>query len=185
MALQDIIKKIQAESEARIAEIQVQLEKDKVEVSEKAKVSRKEELAALEVKTEAALEAVDTKIDTMARRENRQALLSARRAVLDAAMEKFFEALVIADNETKTTIFKAQITQMGVEKGSVRAAKADVEVLKPLLGKDFDVKADNDIKGGFVCVADGMEIDNSFKNLVFSEYKQPLEMYFTDQLKLV
>lgn len=184
MALQDILKKIQAEADAQIAEIKQQLEADKKAATKAAEASRKNELKVLSQKTDDALAGVDQKIDTMARRENRQALLSARRSLLDQAMENFYQALVGADDSVKKSIFDSQAKSLNAKGATIVAANSDKALVEKCFA-DATVTGSDEIKGGFMVQSGGMEIDNTFHNLVFSEYRESLEMYFTDQLKLV
>lgn len=184
MALQDILKKIQAQAETHEAKIEQDLAQDKAQVDADIDAQTKAALLEMDGKTAKALEAVDTKIEAMGRSENRQALLASRRKLLDEALEALYESLVAADKELKTQLYTKLAASLGATEGNIVVAKGDQAILESVLKGEFKVTESADIKGGFVYTSNGTEVDNTFRNLVFSEYRQALELYFADQLKL-
>jgi len=184
MALADIAQKILAEIDAQVKVLEKEFDKKKKDLDTQFTETEKTSLAALGDKTDKALSDVEHKIAAMARQENKKALLQARRSVLDQAMEAFLSALESADKNTKEGIYKKLLGAVDTDKGDISVAAQD-EALVSSLATGFTVKADNNLKGGFVLHANGAEIDNTFHNLVYSVYRDELEMYFADQLKLV
>lgn len=184
MALQDILKKIQAQAENHEAKIEQKLTQDKAQVDADIEAQTKAALLEIDDKTASALTAVDTKIEAMGRSDNRQALLASRRRLLDAALESLYESLVNADKELKTQLYTKLAASLAAKEGTISVAKGDKALLEAILKGDFTVTESADIKGGFVYTDNGTEIDNTFRNLIFSEYRQVLELYLADQLKL-
>jgi len=180
MALADIAQKILAEIDSQIKTLEKDFEAQKKTLAGTYAEKEKTALKDLTGKTDKALKDVEQKISAMARQENKKALLQARRNILDQAMETFLKAL---EGSEKKAIYEKLVAGLGTEKGTLTCASSDESVLKSL-AKGFEVKTDKNITGGFIVHADGAEIDNTFQNLVYSVYRDELEMYFTDQLKL-
>jgi len=184
MSLQDIIKKILADTaqdlqniEAESAEARKALE---IASSEKEAQDQKD----LEARTAAALTSVDEKTASMARRENAKAVQLAKRNLLDKAMAKFLDSLLNADEALYTQICEKLIAALPFAEGDL-TVPAGKEALMKKLAPKFNIKADAKLNGGFIATHGVSEIDNTFENLVSSEYKAELEMYLADQLKLV
>ncbi len=184
MALADIAQKILAEIDQQIKGLEKELEAQKKALDTTYADKEKTALVDLDKKTEKALADVDHKIAAMARQENKKAMLGARRAVLDKAMDAFFQALCGADKSSKETIYKKLLDLVDVSSGDIVVAAADEGLVSSLV-KGFNVKGDSNIAGGFLLNSGGAEIDNTFHNLVYSVYRDELEMYFANQLKLV
>ena len=156
--------------------------KDKIDAE--METQTKEALLDVDAKTANALKAVDTKIEAMGRSENRQSLLFSRRKLLDAAIQGLYDSLLTADKDIKTQLYTKLASSLEAKDGEITVAAGDKALLEACLKGDFKIKESADIKGGFIYTSHGTEIDNTFKNLVFSEYRQALELYFADQLKL-
>ena len=69
--------------------------------------------------------------------------------------------------------------------GKVLAPVNRVEVTKKYVPSDFEVSSSDKVEGGFIFQSGRMEVDNSFRNLILSEYRSDLTTYFAEQLKLV
>ncbi len=184
MSLQDILKKIALSSQAEIEKIEAETAQRKGELDKASEAKAKEQKAELEAKTQAALKAVDDKTASMARRENAQLLLKTKRKMLDKAMTQLLQSLEQADDTLYEDITKKLIAKLPFTKGTMYVPEARVTLMKSL-AKGFEVQAHKSLKGGFIASDAGAEVDNSFENLVFSEYASELEMFLSDQLKLV
>lgn len=184
MALADIAQKILAAVDDQVKILEKELVAQQKNLDSEFVAKEKSALAELEQKTEKALTDVEQKIAAMARQENKKALLQARRNVLDQAMKSLLEALRAADKGTKESIYKKLLAEVDGDQGELRVAPEDESIFKSL-AKGFSVKTDSHIKGGFMLTLGGAEVDNTFENLVYSVYRDDLEMYFADQLKLV
>lgn len=184
MALADIAQKILAAVDDQVKVLEQDFVAQQKKLDGKFADKEKSALAELEQKTEKALTDVEQKISAMARQENKKALLQARRNVLDQAMEALLTALQGADKSAKESIYKKLLAEVDSDQGELRVAPAD-EALFKSLAKGLSVKTDQHIKGGFMLTLGGAEVDNTFENLVYSVYRDDLEMYFADQLKLV
>ncbi len=184
MSLQDIIKKILADTQGDLQAIDAETTEKKqaldVAYAEKQALDKKE----LSAKADAALKSVDEKTASMARRENAKALQQAKRDLLDQALVKFLDSLLNADDKLYTEICEKLVKGLPFNKGTMTVPKAKEALMKGLAA-DFEIKTTDDFKGGFVASHEASEIDSSFENLVHSEYRSELEMYLADQLKLV
>lgn len=184
MSLQDIIKKILADNQAALQQIEADLAEKRTALEAESAKLEAQEAQDLETRTDSALKSVDAKTASMARRENAKAVMAAKRTLLDQAMDKFLESLLAADDKLYTEINEKLVKALPFNKGTLEVP-AGREALMKKLASGFDVKASNHLKGGFIAQHGASEIDNSFENLVHSEYKAELEMYLADQLKLV
>ena len=183
MSLQDIIKKIQADAQSEVEKIQAGLEQQKKTAEGQAAEAEQESLQVLKEKTNRALKSVDEKTLSMARRENRRLKLATKRRILDGVMQSLLQSLEGADEATYKNLMQALLEKLPFGKGTLHVPEQKVEVMKGL-AKEFLVQADKDVSSGFILKHQGVEVDNSFENLIFSEYRSELEIYFIDQLKL-
>ena len=184
MALADIAQKILAEIDAQVKVLEKDFTAKKSILDTDLVAKEKAALAELSDKTDKALADVEHKIAAMARQENKKSLLQARRNVLDKAMETFLEALENGDKATKEAVYKKLLSEVNATEGHIHVAASDEAIVTPLV-KNLKVMANKDITGGFILHTGGAEVDNTFKNLVYSVYRDELEMYFADQLKLL
>ena len=184
MSLQDIIKKILADTQDELQAIERETAEKRAALEAASAEIEAADTKALEARTEAALKSVDEKTASMARRENAKAVAAAKRQLLDQAMEKFLSALLAVDDKAYSEIVEKLLKALPFEKGTL-LVPTEREALTKKLATGFDIKTTKQFKGGFVAQQGAAEIDNSFENLVQSEYKAELEMYLADQLKLV
>ena len=184
MALADIAQKILAEIDAQVKVLEKDFAAKKSALDAASTEKESAALAELSGKTDKALADVEHKIAAMARQENKKALLQARRNVLDSAMSTFLAALENGDKSTKEAVYKKLLSEIDETDGQIHVAANDEAIVKPLV-KNLKVMANKDITGGFILHTGGAEVDNTFKNLVYSVYRDELEMYFADQLKLL
>ena len=184
MSLQDIIKKILADTQGDLQAIDAQSADKKKALealyAEKEGMDKKE----LEAKAAIALKSVEDKTASMARRENAKAVQLSKRELLDEALEKFLTSLQEADDKLYVQVCEKLIAGLPFKEGTMMVPVSR-EALTKKMAPEFDVKTTNDFKGGFKAIHNGSEIDNSFESLVRSEYRSDLEMYLADQLKLV
>lgn len=185
MALQDILKKILAKADDEVQEINADFEAKKQVLEAESAKTEAQDLEALNKKTEEALSVVDDKITSMARRENSKVLLSAKQKLIKSSLEKFQASLENADDKSYGEVLEKLFASISDAEGKVLTPKNRLDITKKVSPKHFDVVADDSIKGGFILKCDNGEIDNSFQNLVQSEYRSELEMYFVDYLKLI
>ncbi len=184
MSLQDIIKKILADTQGDLQAIDAE-SADKKKHLESLYAEKKEaDKKDLELKAAVALKSVETKTASMARRENAKAIQRAKRELLDEALNKFLTALQEADDKLYIQVCEKLIAALPFKEG-IMIVPSSREALTKKLVPTFEVKTTNDFKGGFKAICNGSEIDNSFESLVRSEYRADLEMYLADQLKLV
>ncbi len=185
MALKDILNKIQAVADQEVEKMQHDFEKAKLDLIAQFDTDTKKELEVLTEKSKEAGKAVEKKVNTMAHRDCKQLLLETKRSLLDKAMDQFMDSLVALPSDEKEKIYQKLAKNITATAGEAKVAKGDITVVKSVLASGIEIKEDGDLKGGFILFSEGSEMDCSFENLLHSEYKNELEMYFSDQLKLV
>ncbi|MCF7812509.1 V-type ATP synthase subunit E [Candidatus Gracilibacteria bacterium] len=185
MALQDILKRILDEAHAEVKKIQDDAEKQKKVLREESDQMEKKELEALNKKTQTVLDSVENKMQSMARRENAQLLLATKQKLIHQAMEEFLKSLENANDKMYGQILEKLFDALPLSSGKVFAPPKRLEITSQFAPGGFDVVAHKDVHGGFIVRAGGSEIDNSFRNLVFGEFRSELVSYFAEQLKLV
>lgn len=183
MSLQDIIKKILADTATDLQAIEAEAAAQKKTLDAQSAEIEAQDKKALQTRTEEALVSVTEKTASMARRENAKALQVAKRTLLDQALAKFLASLLNADEKLYSQVCERLIEALPFAEGTLTVPAAREATMKKLAPK-FDIKTGK-VEGGFVAVHGNTEIDNTFTNLVNSEYKAELEMYLADQLKLV
>ena len=187
MSLQDILKKIIDDSQMVIEQIEAETESSKKEVRSRYEKQKERALVELAEKTDKAVNSVDDKIRLMARRENAKLLSEAKQEVIKKALKMLLERLETADEALYKKILKQLFVKITEKEGSVLTAFDRVEVTKSCLpdGLKAEVVGDNNIRGGFVFKGKQSEIDNTFHELVFSEFHSELTTYFAEQLRLI
>jgi len=185
MSLQDILQKIIEEAKQEVDQIKGQLESEKQVLQTEADKSQKEELQVLSVKKKAALEKIKTKIDSMARREVKQKMMQARHDVVTKAMNTFAEHLKKLSDDKYGEILKKLFSNITEKEGTILAPSAKLALTKKFAPAGFIVEADDSIESGFVAKLGRAEIDNSFENLVFSEFHNQIRAFFAEKLGLI
>ncbi|MCF7906083.1 V-type ATP synthase subunit E [Candidatus Gracilibacteria bacterium] len=185
MALQDILKRILDQAQKEVERIQEQAEAEKKERALQSKAREQEELEKLHEKTEKITASIEQKMCSMARRENAQVLLRTKQDLIRTALERFLGMLEDADDKLYGQVLAKLFEVVSATSGKVLAPPKRIEITTKHAPPGFDVVAHKDIEGGFVLKVGNAEIDNSFRSLIFSEYKDQLTSYFAEQLKLV
>lgn len=185
MALQDILKRILDEAQGEIKKIEAEADKQKKILQDESAEIEKADLAKLEEKTKIALDSAENKTRSMARRENTQLLLETKQKIIQSALEAFLKTLEDANEKTYGQLLEKLFEKITVRSGKVFAPPKRLEITSKYAPDGFDVVAHKDIEGGFVLHTGSAEIDNSFRNLVFGEYRDQLTSYFADQFKLI
>lgn len=185
MSLQDILKRILDEASAEIKNIEADTDKEKKILAEESAKIEKADQDKLDAKTEAVLKSVEKKMGSLARRENAQSLLRSKRNTITKSLNLFLDTLENADDKTYGQILEKLFSKITFRSGKVLAPARRLEITSQFAPPGFDVVAHKDIKGGFILHTGGIEVDNSFHSLVFSEFQDALTSYFADQLKLI
>ena len=187
MSLQDILKKIIDDSQKVIKEIEAEAEVAKKETVARYKKKEEAALVDLDQKTQKAVASVDDKIRLMARRESAKLQLEAKQEVIQKALEGLLEKLENADEALYKKVLAQLFAKIAEKEGQVLTSPKRVDVTKSCLpgGLQIEVVGDDSIKGGFVFRGKQSEIDNTFRELVFSEFRSELTTYFAEQLRLI
>ncbi len=185
MSLQDILRKILDDAAENVAQIESDVVSDLEKIREEFVQREKQESAQIEKKTKDALKSVEEKTRSMARRQNSQSLLEAKHKVLESFFEAFLHKLEQADEKTYKQILDKLFEQLSVSSGKILAPPKRLEITSKCAPGGFDVVAHKNISGGFLVHSGGTEIDNSFRSLVFSEFREPLMLHLSEELKFV
>lgn len=185
MALQDILQKILQEAKKQVSEI----EKDFQSVAEKLKEESKEmeasAIADLNDRKSKTLEKLTLETETMANREKKKILLGAKNELIEKSLQALLNHLTSLSDKDYTTVLSKMIEGIDLSEGELRAPSAKAGLLESVAPSGFSVKKDDTVSSGFVFVSKGVEIDNTFENLVFSEFRSDLESFFAQKLALI
>jgi len=185
MALQDILKKIIEEAEARIAVMKADAEKEKEKLQAESKALEIKQLKEIQERQKKAEASLEQKTRAMAARENSNKLLAIKQDIIMDALSQFCKKLEDSDDKVYESIIKPLIEKITLKKGTIFVPKSRVAITTKLLNGRFDIKADDTIGGGFLLTDGGAEIDCTFKNMVFSEFKDELTAFFAQKLNLL
>lgn len=185
MSLQDILQKILDEAKLEIEKIQKDLEQEKLALQKEFEKEKSLELEKLSQKKSEAEKKIKQKIDSMARREVKQKMLSVRHWIITKAMNSFAEYLEKLSDNKYEEILKKLFAKISEKEGVILAPANRLELTKKIAPKGFSVEKDDSIKGGFIAKLGKAEIDNTFKNLVFSEFQNEIRSFFAEKLNLI
>ncbi|PID70353.1 hypothetical protein CSB37_03130 [bacterium DOLZORAL124_38_8] len=183
MALQDILKKVLEEASKKVSAIELETKEEISLIQSQIEALEKEELDALKEEHAARLLSVKENSETNSRRKQKQIELAAKCSVLESALDSFYAYLVeLSDNEYESIL---KVLASGIEgSGKVLVPANRLAVTKNVLN-GFEIEESSDIKGGFIFKGDSLSVDNSFKNIVYSEYKTAIESFFAPKLGLI
>jgi len=184
MALQDILKRILDQAQSTARTMQEETDARRKQMARESEFLEKEELAKLKGKAEKVTATIEQKMCSMAKRENAKNILRAKQNVIQTALTQFLDMLEKADDKTYGQILTRLFESLPVSSGRVYAPPKRLEITTHFAPPGFDVVAHKDITGGFIVRDGDAEIDASLRNLVFSEYKDQLTLYFAEQLRL-
>lgn len=182
MALQDILQKIIDEANSEADRVRADLKVEQKKLEDQAKAEERAEIDSLKEKAKASLASVERKTDAMVRRENQRLLLQAKHAVISGALEKLWEHLCGLSDDKYSEILKVLLSKVTATSGTIIAPKSKLELTKKLAPNGFEVIGSDEIKGGAIIRTNTSEIDNSFRTIVFSEFKVELEMVLAQKL---
>lgn len=180
MALADILEKINKETLEAIAKLEERFKEQKKKLEadseQEQKLIDKEMNAKVEEKSKQILE----KAEQLAEREAKNNLLTAKRKVIDQALEKAVEALANSDKYESILTDILKKIDLDDENTVVIPAKGKEEETKKAIkesGKKFFLsEKSSSIKGGFIIKTDKVEIDNSFETIINHELREDLEI---------
>lgn len=185
MALQDILKKILDEAQAEVQAIESELAAKKKDLEKESEAMLKEDLETLKQKSQNAAANVDQKIASMARREGVKHSLSVKNEIIQGALDRFQERLEKADESLYSSVLEKLFATMKGDSGRIFVSKKRLPVTQKYAPKGCSFFEDDTIEGGFIFRGVDSEIDNTFQNLIQSEFRQELTAYIADHLKLV
>ncbi len=185
MSLQDILQKILDEANLEIKKIQQELEQEKKSLFNEFEKEKTAEIEKIAQKKEKAEEKIKQKIESIARREIKQKMLSVRHEVITKALNSFVEYLEKLPDNKYEEVLKKLFAKISGSEGVILAPANRIEVTKKVAPKGFSVEKDDSVKGGFIAKLGKAEVDNTFKNLVFSEFQNEVRSFFAEKLNLI
>lgn len=185
MAFQDILKKILDEAQVQVKAIEADLEAQKNKLQVESDAQLKEDLGLLKKKSETLAGQVDQKIESMARREGGKHALEIKNEIIQDALNQFQARLESADDATYSSVLEKLFTTINDDSGRIFVSKKRLPLTQKFAPKGCSFFEDENIKGGFIFRGVDSEIDNTFQNLVQSEFRQDLTAYMAEHLKLV
>jgi len=185
MTLRDILQKILDEAKKEISTLEREFEIKKADLHTESKEIEKKEIAVVREKAALAADSVEKKTRQMARRENAKILLATKQKLIETAIAAFESSLEKCDNETYGKILKKCFAKMPMKSGTIFTPDIRIAITQKFAPDGFEIKADPNIRGGFIARSGKAEIDCSFKNLIFSEFSDDLRSYFAENLRLL
>ncbi len=185
MSLQDILQKILDEAKLEISQIQKKLEQEKQELFEKFEEEKSNELKELSLKKEEAIKKVSNKVEAMARRELKQKMLTVKHKIITRSLNSFVEYLSKLPDDKYEEILKKLFANITAKNGEILVPSAKQELFKKVIPQGFKIKVDKSVKSGFIAKLEKAEIDNTFENLVLSEFYNEIRSFFAEKLNLI
>ncbi|MBT3348887.1 hypothetical protein HN954_02890 [bacterium] len=185
MALKDILQKILDEASVEVSRIEDELTAEKRKLETESKTLEQQEIQKTDERKVSARESLDQKTAAMARRETKKLVLGAKHVVMTTALDKFHEHLCALDDETYGKILEKLFVKVSDTDGKILVPKKRLEITKKFAPTGFEILSDDVIAGGFIVQTSKSEVDNSFQNLVFSEFRNDVEIFFAQKLGLI
>jgi len=184
MALQDILQKIIKEAEQQVAEMKKGFAGETAQVEAEFAKKAEQQASELEAKKQSTLEKLTHESATMARRKSKQLLVAAKHDIIAQALQQLLNHLNDLGDADYEALLKKLFAHVDLSAGTILTSDKRIAVTKKVAPSGFEIKADAAIEGGFIIAGKGVEIDNTFQNIVLSEFRQQLESFFADKLEL-
>lgn len=166
MALQDILAAITAEADKRIADTRAEHQRSLTalrEESERNLARKKQEIA---VSKQQKMEQLRTKTAVHADTHKRNALLLAKKDILDRVYAKAIDELNALSNAETETLLRTCLKRIAT-KGVIYPSSRHADLLKKICpSEQFRMEKPTDAKGGFLFVSDTQEQDFTFEYIV-------------------
>lgn len=176
MALQDILAAITAQADQRITDARTEHQRSLTQLREESErriAKKKQELAVTKQERMRQLEA---KAHTHALAQKRNAVLSAKKDLLDAVYADAIDELSKLGDKDVEPLLRACVKSIS-EKGAIHPSKKHAELLKKICpSEQFKMEQPTDSKGGFVFVSDRQEQDFTFEHLVEQNLRPQTEL---------
>ena len=185
MAIDDILQKILAEAAAVVSDIEKETKVKILDLEKESKKLEEEDRENLKQKKAKAIKTLSDKATAIARQNEKKQLLLAKHEIVKQAKENFCEYLCNLPDSKYSLFISKLMKATHIDSGKVFVPKNRLELSQSIITEKFDIVASEKIKGGFVLRTATAEIDNSFQNLIFSEFRNDLEEFFAKKFKLI
>lgn len=178
MALQDILDRIDKETQTRLQQLEQSFKKTVEKLKEENERKQKKIEEDMNAKVEMNSKKIMEKAENLATMENKNQLLKAKRDIIHQALEQAVTKL--AESDEYVEILAALLEQIDADEGTVIPAEGKADQTKKAIeksGKKFKVADKHgNFEGGFVFTTATMEINNSFENILFGQLIDHLEI---------
>lgn len=176
MALQDILAAITAQADQRITDARTEHQRSLTQLREESErriAKKKQELAVTKQERKKQLEA---KAQAHALAQKRNAVLSAKKDLLDAVYGDAINELAKLSDKEIEPLLRACVKSISA-KGAVHPSKKHAELLKKICpSEQFSMEEPTDAKGGFIFVSATQEQDFTFENLIEQNLRPQTEL---------
>lgn len=180
MTVQNIIQHIEQETDAEIKKLEVERDKAIYEIEKEFEKKLDSEKDALAKKVEANKDRIKRRAETYANMENRNAMLQAKRDMLQLAFDKSVKALSNSNSYKSLLVHLLKKAHKEFKEGTVIPAKGKEDITKKAIeesGAKFDMaKSSAPIAGGFILKSGKIEINFAFESILKNELWGELEM---------
>lgn len=180
MALSDILAKIKEEIQNQAKEFEKAHEAELAELKKQFADKEKDQASAMDKKVENHCSRIIEKTEILAEMEGKNALLHAKREMIDEIFEAATEELVKSSKYEEILVDllkKADFKEDSVEIVPAKGKEAETKKAISASGKHFKMSEKSaHIKGGFIIRSKEIEIDNSFKTIIQTQLRDDLEI---------
>ncbi|MDP6561349.1 MAG: hypothetical protein QF793_00310 [Candidatus Peribacteraceae bacterium] len=166
MALQDILAAITAEADKRIAQSRTQHQQSLTQMREESERSLAKKKQEVAISKQKKIDQLTAKAHTHAQAQKRNAVLSKKKELLDAAFAKAAAELAKIDDKEIEPLLRHCIKSIKA-KGVIRPSAKHAKLLKKICpSEQFRIEKPTDAAGGFLFVSEKEEQDFTFEHLM-------------------
>ncbi len=181
MALQDILKRILFDTDLEIQKEASDCQQEIQKISEQAEKEWQEEKILLEQKTIQKIKKMEERLSFLLYKESQRKELQVKNKILKSILTHLLQTLENADEKSYGLILKKLFSSLPSSSGKILTPPKRMEITSHYAPKNCEVKADKDVQSGFIFQNGNLEIDNSFQNLIFSEFYDDLVQYIAHE----
>lgn len=186
MALSDLVAKISTSAKKEVAKIETKTAQEIEQLEADFETNINARKLELEKATIAKKEAMQKKVNSLAKTEKRNLILKAKQAILEEALD----LIVTKITHLSEHDYEALLTTLFQKTGNIEGAifhspkgKENITISAMKKAKmAYKQGASVDIQGGFILVSKTQEVDNSIESLVKNELKDKIQLEISKTL---
>lgn len=179
MALQDILNSIQEKLEEELQKIEDDEKKIIDDIHKQTKKNEEKMQSELIKQKEQKMIDLKQKMNTILKMESRNSMLEAKTKLVNNVFDSVLEKLDSLSDSDYQKWLSTSIKEITLKEGEIVPAKGKEklteEAVKDAKSELKVVKA-GEFKGGFIIRSKNIEIDNTFKSIVYKQLKPELEL---------